>query len=76
MGIVHLYGMPADMDAIMAVAGKSEIPVVEDCAQATGARYKGKRVGSIGDLRCFSFRSQKNITILGEGGMLTLSIRS
>ena len=71
--VVHLYGMPADMDAIMAVARSHSIPVVEDCAQAPGARYKGKRVGSMGDFGCFSFHSQKNMTTLGEGGMLTLS---
>lgn len=70
--VVHLYGLTADMDAIMALAKKHRLFVVEDCAQAPGARYKGKRVGSIGDFGCFSFHTHKNITTLGEGGMLTV----
>ncbi len=70
--VVHLYGMPANMDAIMELAAKHNIVVIEDCAQAPGAIYKGKRVGSIGDFGCFSFQSHKNITTLGEGGMLTV----
>lgn len=69
---VHLYGLPCDMDAIMALARKHDIMVVEDCAQAPGTRYKGRRVGSIGDFGCFSFHTHKNITTLGEGGMLTV----
>lgn len=70
--VVHLYGLPADMDAIMAVADKHNLIVVEDCAQAPGARYKGRRVGTFGDFGCFSFHSHKNITTLGEGGMLAV----
>jgi len=70
--VVHLYGLPADMDAIMALAEKHDLIVVEDCAQAPGARYKGRRVGSIGQFGCFSFHTHKNITTLGEGGMLTV----
>ena len=70
--VVHLYGLPADLDAIMAVAGEHNLIVVEDCAQAPGARYKGRRVGTFGDFGCFSFHSHKNITTLGEGGMLTV----
>ncbi len=69
--VVHLYGLTADMDPIMALAKKHKLVVVEDCAQAPGATYKGKRVGTFGDFGCFSFHSQKNITTLGEGGMLT-----
>ncbi|MDP6152349.1 MAG: DegT/DnrJ/EryC1/StrS family aminotransferase [Phycisphaeraceae bacterium] len=69
---VHLYGMPVDMDAIMEVADEYGLIVVEDCAQAPGATYKGRRVGSIGDYGCFSFHSAKNITTLGEGGMLAV----
>ena len=70
--VVHLYGLPADMDAIMAVADEHDLIVVEDCAQAPGARYKGRRVGTIGDFGCFSFHAHKNITTLGEGGMLAV----
>lgn len=70
---VHLYGLTVDMDAIMEIAAKHKLIVVEDCAQAPGALYKGKRVGSMGHYGCFSFHSQKNITTLGEGGMLTVS---
>ena len=65
---VHLYGLPCEMDAIMALADKHNIYVVEDCAQAPGARYKGKCVGSIGHFGCFSFHTHKNINTLGEGG--------
>jgi dTDP-4-amino-4,6-dideoxygalactose transaminase len=60
------------MDAIMALARERKLIVVEDCAQAPGARYKGRRVGSIGDFGCFSFHTHKNISTLGEGGMLTV----
>ena len=70
--VVHLYGLPADMDAIMSLAAEHNLIVIEDCAQAPGARYHGKRVGSIGDFGCFSFHAQKNITTLGEGGMFTV----
>jgi perosamine synthetase len=70
--VVHLYGMTADMDAILALARKHRLIVVEDCAQAPGARCQGRRVGSIGDFGCFSFQTQKNMSTLGEGGMLTV----
>ncbi len=69
---VHLYGLPVEMDPIMALAKKHGLLVVEDCAQAPGAKYRGRRVGSIGDFGCFSFHTAKNITTLGEGGMLTV----
>lgn len=65
---VHLYGQPADMDAIMAIAHKHGLFVVEDCAQAHGALYKGKRVGSFGDLAGFSFYPGKNLGALGDAG--------
>jgi perosamine synthetase len=67
---VHLLGITIDMDPILALAAKRGISIVEDCAQAPGARYKGRRVGSMGRFGCFSFHQQKNITTLGEGGML------
>ena len=68
---VHLYGQPADLDRIVQVAAKHRLWVVEDAAQAHGARYKGRRVGSIGQLGCFSFYPGKNLGSLGEGGAVT-----
>jgi perosamine synthetase len=67
---VHIYGHPADMDPIMKIAKKHGLYVIEDAAEAHGAEYKGKRVGSIGDVSCFSFYANKIITT-GEGGMIT-----
>jgi dTDP-4-amino-4,6-dideoxygalactose transaminase len=67
---VHLYGQPADMDTIMEIAKARNLLVVEDCAQATGALYKGRRVGSIGDAGCFSFYPTKNLGAIGDGGMV------
>jgi dTDP-4-amino-4,6-dideoxygalactose transaminase len=68
---VHLYGQPADMDPILAVARRHNLIVIEDAAQAHGAEYKERRVGSIGDIGCFSFYPTKNLGAAGEGGMLT-----
>ncbi|MEK9754955.1 MAG: DegT/DnrJ/EryC1/StrS family aminotransferase [Rhodospirillaceae bacterium] len=70
--VVHLYGLMADMDAIMALAEKHGLLVVEDAAQSLGATYKGRQAGTIGDFGCFSFHTHKNISTLGEGGMLTV----
>ena len=67
---VHLYGNPADMDAIVAVARRHGVAVIEDAAQAHGAGYRGRRCGSIGDLGCFSFYPGKNLGAYGEGGMV------
>jgi dTDP-4-amino-4,6-dideoxygalactose transaminase len=67
---VHLYGQPADMDPILQVANKHGLIVVEDAAQAHGAEYKGRRVGGLGDLGCFSFYPGKNLGACGEGGAL------
>lgn len=67
--VVHLFGLPVDMDPVMEIAKKHNLKVIEDCAQAHGARYKGKKVGSIGDVGCFSFYANKIITA-GEGGMV------
>ncbi|ANK85037.1 MULTISPECIES: DegT/DnrJ/EryC1/StrS family aminotransferase [unclassified Rhizobium] len=66
---VHLYGQMADMDGIMAVADRYQIPVIEDACQAHGARYKGARAGSIGASGCFSFYPGKNLGACGEGGI-------
>lgn len=65
---VHLYGQPCDMDPIMAVAKKYGLRVVEDCAQAHGATYKGRRIGSFGDAAGFSFYPGKNLGALGDAG--------
>ena len=67
---VHLYGQPADMDSIMALAEAYELYVIEDAAQAIGARYKGRRVGSIGHAGCLSFYPTKNLGAYGDGGMV------
>lgn len=68
--VVHLYGHPADMDPILEFAHHHHLYVIEDAAEAHGAVYKGRRVGSIGDIGCFSFYANKIITT-GEGGMIT-----
>lgn len=67
---VHLYGQPADMTPILDRARQRGVRVIEDCAQAHGARYKGRRVGSWGDIACFSFYPTKNLGALGDGGMV------
>ena len=68
---VHLAGWPCDMDEMMAIASEFDLSVVEDCAQAHGATYKGKPVGSIGHIGCWSFCQDKIMTTGGEGGMVT-----
>lgn len=68
--VVHLFGHPVDMDPVMEIAKKYNLSVIEDCAEAHGALYKGKKVGGIGDIGCFSFYANKIITT-GEGGMIT-----
>ncbi len=68
---VHLAGWPCEMDAIMALAAKHDLYVIEDCAQAHGATYKGQRVGSIGHIGAWSFCQDKIMTTGGEGGMVT-----
>jgi dTDP-4-amino-4,6-dideoxygalactose transaminase len=65
---VHLYGHPCDMDMIKAIADEYDLKVIEDCAQAHGAEYKGRRVGSIGDVATFSFYPGKNLGAYGDGG--------
>jgi dTDP-4-amino-4,6-dideoxygalactose transaminase len=70
---VHLYGQAADMDPIMEIARRHNLVVIEDAAQAHGAMYKGRAVGSIGDMACFSFYPGKNLGAYGEGGAVTTS---
>ncbi|MFC1675774.1 DegT/DnrJ/EryC1/StrS family aminotransferase [Planctomycetota bacterium] len=72
IAVVHLLGTPVDMPAIMAIAEKHNLKVIEDCAQAPGASINCKKVGSFGDFACFSFHTAKNFTTLGEGGVLVI----
>ena len=65
---VHLYGHPCDLDALLAICAKNNLPLVEDACQAHGAKYKGKSVGTFGELACFSFYPGKNLGACGEGG--------
>jgi dTDP-4-amino-4,6-dideoxygalactose transaminase len=67
---VHLFGHPADMDEIMEIARTHGVKVIEDCAQAHGALYKNRKVGSFGDVGCFSFYPTKNLGAYGDGGMV------
>jgi dTDP-4-amino-4,6-dideoxygalactose transaminase len=68
---VHLYGQPADLDPVLAIARRYKLAVVEDAAQAHGARYKGRRIGGHGDVVCWSFYPGKNLGALGDGGAIT-----
>ena len=70
---VHLYGQPCDMDAIMDIAHRHNLKVVEDCCQAIGALYKGKMVGTFGDIGCYSFYPTKNLGTMGDGGLCTVN---
>ncbi|MGB4549562.1 MAG: DegT/DnrJ/EryC1/StrS family aminotransferase [Syntrophales bacterium] len=67
---VHLYGQPADMDPILALGRKYKLRVIEDAAQAHGAEYRGRKIGSIGDMACFSFYPGKNLGAYGDGGAI------
>lgn len=70
---VHLYGQPADMQPILEIAHRRDLVVIEDAAQAHGARYRNKPVGSLGDMGCFSFYPGKNLGAYGEGGAVVTS---
>jgi hypothetical protein len=67
--VVHLFGQPVDMDPVLKISKKYNLKIIEDCAEAHGVEYKGKKVGSIGDIGAFSFFANKTITC-GEGGMV------
>jgi dTDP-4-amino-4,6-dideoxygalactose transaminase len=67
---VHLYGQPVDMDSVLAIAKTHKLKVIEDAAQAHGAMYKGRRIGSLGDLACFSFYPGKNLGAYGDAGAI------
>jgi len=73
---VHLAGMPCDMDPLLGLAGEYDLKVIEDCAQAHGATYKGRPVGSLGDVAAFSFCQDKIMTTGGEGGLLITNDRA
>ncbi len=70
---VHIFGHPADMDEIAAIAKKHSLKVIEDCAQSFGASLNGRKTGSLGDAGCFSFYPSKNLGAFGDGGMVLLS---
>jgi dTDP-4-amino-4,6-dideoxygalactose transaminase len=72
---VHLYGQPCDMDPILEIARRHGLRVVEDCAQAIGATYHGRKVGSLGDVGCLSFFPSKNLGCFGDGGMVVTNDR-
>ncbi len=69
--VVHYAGLAVDMDPILELAKKYNLKVLEDAAHASGTEYKNKKIGNIGDITCFSFQSLKNMTTLGDGGMIT-----
>ncbi len=71
--VVHYAGQACDMDAIMRIARKYKLPVMEDCAHALGTKFQGRHAGTFGVAGCFSFHSLKNITTCGEGGMITIN---
>jgi len=70
---VHIYGNPCNFDSIKASSEQYDIPIIEDACQAHGAKYKGKKAGSLGNAGCFSFYSTKNMNVCGDGGMITIN---
>ena len=69
--VVHLYGQSCDMDKLIKIAKKHKLYVIEDCSQSAGGKYKNKKLGSIGDIGCFSFFPTKNLSAIGDGGILS-----
>ena len=67
---VHIYGQPVDLDPLVELAEKYDLHLIEDCAQAHGAEYNGKKVGTVGDIACFSFYPTKNLGAIGDGGAI------
>jgi dTDP-4-amino-4,6-dideoxygalactose transaminase len=74
--VVHLYGKPCDMDPIIEICRKHKLFLIEDCAQAHGAEYKGKKVGAFGDIAGFSFYPSKNLGCLGDGGAVVTNLET
>src|SRR5690606_21863023 len=70
---VHIYGHPVDLDPVMKITHKNGLKLIEDCAQSHGATFRGRRVGSIGDISCFSFYPTKNLGAIGDGGAVCTS---
>ena len=68
---VHIYGQPVDFDKFAEIASEHNVKIIEDACQAHGAKYKGRKIGSLGDAAAFSFYPSKNMTVLGDGGMVT-----
>ena len=68
---VHLFGNPVDIQSLRSALGSLNIPIIEDCAQATGAKYKNKKAGNLGDIACFSFYPTKILGAYGDGGFIT-----
>jgi len=71
--VVHIYGRSADLEAIRNITDRHGLRLIEDCAQSTGAKWRGRRLGSIGDIGCFSFYPTKNLGAMGDGGAVATS---
>ena len=74
--VVHLYGQSCDMDKLLKIAKKNQLYIIEDCSQSAGGLYKNKKLGSIGDIGCFSFFPTKNLSAIGDGGILSTNKKS